>query len=522
MRFSGALGAEDRNGEAQFARYEPLGPQSKYAYDSEPREPRGAAASRRSPRREPAARPPLEETESWRVAPNARREELLEAFARFCQHLLLNDDRLHAIDYLKNTWGFSRGGIEVLGLGVYPSQEAVIEELLRLGFHSEEIADAAVAGDRRLEGRVLVPWRDRGGRLCTIAALSEETHGQGGDRTLFLRGGAKIDPYCADRAAAGPVDHLVLAEGVLETAFLQSLGLENVVTFGSVGKLVSARLWEHLAAMGVRRVTLAFGDDDNGRARTLIALREAAAAKAAPEVFSTPVGALGTAMTPANFARRRGLDALVALFEQQHHGFTYAAAAIAARRENGAYIYQDAAVLGVLEEALDFEAAVDDVDQAELLERFFWPTLFRDLGISWDELRRRYGPRMESLEARRRRVAQLRLRKRLIRDLQEAARKEDLRLIDALIASAADEIRGGRSERTEPAKAKIDRDDWVVEPEFGKDPNEEEVRLAAYYMWQAAGRPEGRQDQYWSRAEKWLRGDRSFTPIRDVETTVKS
>lgn len=523
MRFTGALGAEDRNGDSRGASYEvrPSAPERYLKQDHQRTdalfgrlgEPPAGLREAAAPRRDEAS--PLE------ALPNARREELLEAFAGYCQHVLLNDDRFHAVDHLKNAWGFSRRGMEALGLGVYPAQEAVVEELQRLGFHREEIADAAVAGDRRLEGRIIVPWRDRRGRLCTIAAISEDPADQASERTLFLRGGAKHDPYCADRAAAGPLDHLVIAEGVLETAFLQSIGLENVVAFGSVGKLVSSRLWEHLAALGVRRVTLAFCDDDNGRARAMIAIREAAAAEHAPEVFSVPVGTLGTATTPAAYARRHGLDALISLFEQQHHGFAYAAAAIAARRSGDAYVYQDSAVLSVLEDALDFEAVIEDSERAELLDRFFWPTLHRALGASWEELRRRYGPRFEPFDARRRQIVELRKRRLLVRDLRDALRREDLRLVDALILSAADEIRGDEG-KPRPAAAKLDRDDWVMEPDFGRAASEDEVRLAAYYMWQAAGRPAGRRDQYWNRAEQWLRGDatRDDGAGRDAAPTI--
>lgn len=40
-----------------------------------------------------------------------------------------------------------------------------------------------------------------------------------------------------------------------------------------------------------------------------------------------------------------------------------------------------------------------------------------------------------------------------------------------------------------------------------KDPNEQQIRERAYNLWEAEGRPDGREQEYWYRAEAGLSGD---------------
>lgn len=464
-----------------------------------------------------------------------RREELLESFVAYCRQKLQAAEGSAAVDYLKSVWGFTKQSMEQLGMGLYPTQQEVVRRLMEQGFHREEILDAAVAGDPRLEGRIIVPWRDRLGRISTVAAVSEGRQHFAGERSLYLRGGVKADPYGMERAATGSVEHLVLTEGLLETAYLQSIGLENVVAFGSAGKLVGVRLWEHLAALGVKRVTIAFADDEQGRARALLAIRQASLAEAAPEVYAIPTGALGTALTAGNFARRRGLEALVAVLEQQQHGYTFAAQVLIRKHlEKSNYgrlteslgtqaltHWTDSSLLALLEEALEFDAEVEHADRCEWVQKFFWPSLFRGINSDWDSLKVRFGRRLEDL-LRRRQVIERRRKYRLLwRDLNESLRRDDLRLFEALIISCADEIRGSivreevRPAPLEPLAAPPaehrPNGDWVVEPEFGREPTTDEIRLAAYYMWQAAGSPDGQQEHFRQRAEQWLRGKQPRT-----------
>ena len=459
-----------------------------------------------------------------------RREELLEVFVAYCRkRLQASEGAAAVVDYLKSVWGFTKQSLDQLGIGVYPTQQEVVRFLVEQGFHREEILDAAVAGDPRLEGRIIVPWRDRLGRISTVAAVSEGRQHFAGERSLYLRGGVKADPYGMERAATGSVEHLVLTEGLLETAYLQSIGLENVVAFGSVGKLVGARLWEHLAALGVKRVTIAFADDEQGRARALLAIRQASIAEAAPEVYAIPTGALGTALTAGNFARRRGLDTLIAVLEQQQHGYTFAAHVLIRKHmeksnygrlsqtlgSQGLAHWTDSSLLSLLEESLEFDAEVEHAERSEWIQRFFWPALFRGIDSDWESLKQRFGRRLEDI-LRRRLVIERRRKYRLLwRDLDEALRRDDLRLYEALILSCADEIRGSIREEVRPlpeqpvptvAPAPAVGANWVSEPEFGREPSTDEIRLAAYYMWQAAGSPDGQQDHFRQRAEQWLRG----------------
>jgi hypothetical protein len=45
------------------------------------------------------------------------------------------------------------------------------------------------------------------------------------------------------------------------------------------------------------------------------------------------------------------------------------------------------------------------------------------------------------------------------------------------------------------------------------EPKEEQMRLRAYKLWERHGRPEGRQDEFWLRAEQELRDPPSLNPF---------
>jgi hypothetical protein len=40
------------------------------------------------------------------------------------------------------------------------------------------------------------------------------------------------------------------------------------------------------------------------------------------------------------------------------------------------------------------------------------------------------------------------------------------------------------------------------------DPSEDEIRLRAHELWERAGRPHGKEDQFWLEAERQLKEER--------------
>jgi hypothetical protein len=53
-------------------------------------------------------------------------------------------------------------------------------------------------------------------------------------------------------------------------------------------------------------------------------------------------------------------------------------------------------------------------------------------------------------------------------------------------------------------------------PEF-QGQQEEKQRALAYELWEKAGRPEGRQDEFWQQAERSLAEDKRAVPNDDLD-----
>ncbi|MGT2502105.1 DUF2934 domain-containing protein [Bradyrhizobium guangxiense] len=50
------------------------------------------------------------------------------------------------------------------------------------------------------------------------------------------------------------------------------------------------------------------------------------------------------------------------------------------------------------------------------------------------------------------------------------------------------------------------------------DPTEQEIRERAHRLWEQAGRPEGREDEFWRAAEQELRNEDKSNTLRTPDT----
>jgi hypothetical protein len=50
------------------------------------------------------------------------------------------------------------------------------------------------------------------------------------------------------------------------------------------------------------------------------------------------------------------------------------------------------------------------------------------------------------------------------------------------------------------------------------EPSEEEIRKRAHELWEQAGKPEGREEEFWRLAEQELRNDDKSSPLRTPDT----
>jgi hypothetical protein len=49
-------------------------------------------------------------------------------------------------------------------------------------------------------------------------------------------------------------------------------------------------------------------------------------------------------------------------------------------------------------------------------------------------------------------------------------------------------------------------------------PTDEQIRARAHELWEKAGRPEGRQDEFWHLAEQELLNEDASSPLRTPDT----
>ena len=50
------------------------------------------------------------------------------------------------------------------------------------------------------------------------------------------------------------------------------------------------------------------------------------------------------------------------------------------------------------------------------------------------------------------------------------------------------------------------------------DPTEREIMDRAHQLWERAGRPEGREDEFWQAAQQQLRNEDKSSPVRTPDT----
>lgn len=53
------------------------------------------------------------------------------------------------------------------------------------------------------------------------------------------------------------------------------------------------------------------------------------------------------------------------------------------------------------------------------------------------------------------------------------------------------------------------------------DPTEEQIRIRAHQLWDLAGRPEGREDEFWHEAERELKDRGTDNPDEKSETFLE-
>ncbi|MFO0897708.1 MAG: DUF2934 domain-containing protein [Pirellulales bacterium] len=497
-----------------------------------------------------------------------RQDSLFETFLGLAQHQLGAPAGANARAALADRFGVDDGDVAAWPLGIYPEPQELFARLRSAGFSSDEIGWSAVLGDQRLPGRLLVPWRDRWGRLSTVVARDWQAPATAPGRQLLLPAGTRSQIFGLDvalRAEAGHGPHIYVAEGLLEVVALQARGVRNVCSAGRLGAPLTADFWQELTAAGVREATLLLR---SGAGR---GAREVAAVEAAAGLFPAPITWVhsGRGETAKELASAKGVANVLA---KRQAGFTVAAQRIVERHAD---LERQDSQLALLSEAVAFDELVRDPERQADLEQQFWPVIEQALGGRWPALRASRTVATGSLEQRQDRAARVRLYARLLTDLHVLLAGRDVvgferRLREILGPELPPpapepafqpaptpsmgtweliELKPVPASPPRPVEAKRD---WLdplpstppgaevpnrTEPPAPEPParpavpplttssppaprvprimpravNPDDVRLRAYCLWEKHGRPEGREVYFWAMAERELRGEASAT-----------
>ncbi len=424
-----------------------------------------------------------------------RQRELLEAFVAYCHVTMCSDAGHAALEYLQRYYGINGHEVGELPLGVYTSQKDVRDHLSGVGFSDEEIAESRVVRDVRLDGRIIIPWRDRRGLIRRVVAheSSEKLHGL--PRQLYRKADETEDAFGLDvalRPSSGGRDHLILVEGILDAVYFHTHGVPNVATFGAAGKVPTVVQWERLAQLGVRQVTLALNDDEPGWERTLLALDHAYRAAKAPQVFAVRRRAFDTARGAATAARIQGTGRFRYVVSQRLHGFHYIAAALIDEHKPGTK-WTDPALVALLNDAIDFDACVYRPQRAWELERFFWQPILEEIGADWETVRH--------------------LLRRPIDEPVRIARAKPVEQSPPLPQPAPKIAPPPPPPPIAPPRVHVRREPVriarpvVEEPvvEYTPEPLPVDLNELAYKIWVQRGRPDGKHQECWYEAEQIVR-----------------
>jgi hypothetical protein len=233
------------------------------------------------------------------------RRRALEATADACALALASNHptAVAARAFLRDERGFLDAEVTSLGLGVYLDRRAVSQALDLHGVDPAAARDAGVLW-QKLEGYVVIPWRDAAGRVLTLyGRWHQKKPTDGRPKTIALPGAdTKGVPLYLDEARRAKVEELVLVEGVLDAALLQARGDRRVIA--SVSAQLSGNQVQSLQRHGVRRVIVC-GDPDGGgdrgnEANVRLLLNAGIGALVAPRLPDN--------LDPDELVKRDGLD----------------------------------------------------------------------------------------------------------------------------------------------------------------------------------------------------------------------
>ncbi len=467
--------------------------------------------------------------EQQRAMSHERRRSLLETYVGHCHTTLHEETDRHVRDTVARDWKINSDDLHHLPLGFFRSVQEIADHLVTAGFSRDEIFASHVVCDPRLEGRLIIPWRDRYGRVTTVAALEVKHQEVETNQVLFLRGGQKTEAFGLDvalRPGSGGQEHLVLVGSIVDVLYFQSLGACNVATIASHEHSVHRRQWEQLAAHGVRTVTLALGQQPPDCEKTLNSIRQARQAERAPRVFSLSDPKVDGSSGAVGFVQRHGLEQFRQELKKRVHGYRLLALDILDQFKTASG-WTDQSLGDALAEAAEFDRSGGIGQQKVELERFFWPTILEVTGIHWDHLRRLMDSQYLSESSVDSPPPDWHDYELLMGELQRALGAGDSDCFKLLVTEAAQGFERQSPPDALPWSEASDVSETCQKPQdietgptrsvpeskelavsrfrVSQTPTAAEIGDLAYSLWEKRGKPDGLDDHFWYEAESRLR-----------------
>lgn len=206
--------------------------------------------------------------------------------------------------------GFDLRRLKSLPIGLFTNPPEMKDGLLNAGFSKNEIVASGLTGDPRLAERLIGPIRDLRGRIVSFWARHPQDIAP---KYLFLNRNWRdqVPAFGLDAARSGLSDaanELLLVEDLLDAILLQSAGLPQVAAALGFSRYFAKTRWEHLARLGVERVTLVPGDDGGALVRAASARDAALHSGPAPEVFLLLPESIGCVKNLAGIIRQTSRD----------------------------------------------------------------------------------------------------------------------------------------------------------------------------------------------------------------------
>ena len=227
----------------------------------------------------------------------------LTALTTAAQEVLWSPVGAAARAYL-HTRGFPDDAIRLLGMGLYPAVGDVARLFQTQGHDLRDVRQHGLLW-QKLEGYVVIPWADAYGRPLTLyGRWPAKTLPIDRPKTIALPGDdSKCSPLYFDRTRQAGHAEVVLVEGVLDAALLQTLGDTRVIA--CVSAQLSRLQVSTLARHKVRAVTICLDPDQGGERGVVSCIKSLKAAGIRAYVAPT----LPDGLDPDEFVLRDGLDA---------------------------------------------------------------------------------------------------------------------------------------------------------------------------------------------------------------------